>query len=164
MAYAGGCCGTTTTAVPTRPASCDHAVAGVGVAGAMAVGRWDSGGASVPSSAADQQLTGQVGVGARWAPWGFATAAIPVRFTHRAAGALEDQGGGVGDLLVAVGFQPMTEQPEGRWPAPVFSFGLQVPTGRDWQAATGVLTRRGRRRVRARCAPRSRATTGTPPG
>lgn len=138
-ALAAACCGGTSSAVPTRPADCDRWTAGVGMLTETTLGRWDTEGASVPTSLAETMLTTTVGGGYRWAPWGGAVAEVPVQVNWKTTRDDATMGAGVGDSRVGVFLEPFDEAAEGFIPVPIATVGLRIPTGRAWTEASDPL-------------------------
>ncbi|MCA9488667.1 MAG: hypothetical protein KC621_02050 [Myxococcales bacterium] len=141
-AWAGACCVGSTSAVPARLGECEHVLAGVGLAGELAVARWDPEGTVAGASPDETNGAVTALVGARWSRWGQATVQLPTRFQHRVAGDLVDDGAGVGDLIAGVTVDPLEERlgPHGGGlPVPVVTLSLRAPTGRDWTDSDGPL-------------------------
>ncbi len=142
-AHAGACCVASTTTVPARLGECETWMAGIGLTGDVTVGRWDSGGALATSSLAEQSLMSTLAAGYRWDRKGQISLTAPVWLQHKAAGDTSAWGGGLGDLRLAVTWDPIEEKyaAPGKWgwPVPVFTLGARIPTGRSWEQAKGAL-------------------------
>jgi hypothetical protein len=111
-------------------------VIGAASLGELAVARWDAEGAVRSASPAEQAAQLTTAVGARVTSWGQLGLSLPVRVDHRSADVLSDSGAGVGDARATVVLDPFTAR---RAPRPVATFGLRLPTGRDWTEADGAL-------------------------
>lgn len=137
-AWAASCCVGSTTSLPLRVGPSERAVAGVTAAGEVGLARWDRAGSVVASGLAEQAASAELGAGLRLGGSWQVGLAAPFRVTHRAAGAVEGSGGGLGDLRASALWEPIAEDRGGSW-VPVVRAGLRVPTGRDWTDAQGVL-------------------------
>jgi len=81
--------------------------------------------------------------GWRWDRKGQIGVTAPIWLNYKAVGKDEAWGGGAGDLRVSATWDPFEE----RWvkpgtfgaPVPVFTAGVRLPTGRDWEDAQGAL-------------------------
>ncbi len=128
-AKAGACCVGTTTTTPTRLGHCEVWLAAMSVGGESSIGRWDAERQLSDSSLAERDLVGNLGAAWRWNRKGQVALTAPVRFGSRAAGDTSELGGGPGDLRALVLWTPIEE---GSRPAPAFTVGTRLPTGRSW--------------------------------
>jgi hypothetical protein len=112
--------------------------------GETSVGRWDSGGGVRGSSLQEASLVTTLAAGWRWDRKGQVGVTAPIWLNHKAVGKDGAWGGGAGDLRVSATWDPFEE----RWskpgifggpPVPVFTAGVRLPTGRDWEDAKGAL-------------------------
>lgn len=138
VAHAGACCLGATSTFPARVGECETSVAALTLGGELALGRWDSTGKLQDASLTEQALLSTVAGAVRYdrqLQMGFS---LPVRANHRASASAADWGGGPGDALVQVLWDPKEELPDGP-PVPLLSVGLRLPTGRDWTESDSPL-------------------------
>lgn len=135
-AWAGACCSGTTTTMPTRLGPCEHWVVGLGLGSERSAGRWDSTGQPVASSLMQQSALVTLGAGWRWDRHGQVVLALPGRANHYVAGELVEWGGGVGDVVAQVLWNPWEEPKAG---APLLSGGARLPTGQPWTGSDSAL-------------------------
>ena len=142
-ARAGACCVGSTSATPAILGECERVAVGVIAGAERSVGRYDAEGRLATSSLEETALTGSLGLAARWARWGQVALTLPGRYTWRAAGELTDRGGGPMDAAVVAVIDPLIEvgAAPGSFglPTPVLTLGARAPTGRSWEASSGVL-------------------------
>ena len=135
-AYAGACCGAT-GAIPARLDSCDDVLVGLDVAAETAAARWTSAGDLAPASPSEQGLSAQVLAGVRWLGDGQLLVSVPLRYTRRTAGTLEESAAGPGDVRAQARWTlPATAT---GWPLPTLVAGLRSPTGTSWDEAEKPL-------------------------
>lgn len=129
--------------MPTRLGECERLLAGLSLGAETTTGRWDSGGRLVSSSLQDDALLASVAGAWRWDRKGQVGLALPLRLNHKGLDEEDRWGGGAGDLVSTVLWDPLTEWARGgehaALPVPVLSAGLRLPTGRTWEQAEGRL-------------------------
>lgn len=142
-AWAGACCTGSTTTIPTRLGECESFLGGIGLVGQASVGRWDAHGKVASSSLGEQALITTFAAGWRWDRKGQIGLTAPVWLNHKAVAGDQAWGGGLGDLRVTATWDPLEEKwvEKGKfgWPVPVFTAGVRIPTGRDWERSKGEL-------------------------
>jgi hypothetical protein len=143
VARAGACCVGTVTAVPTRLGPCEHVTIALGASGERSFARWDSKGSVRGNSLVESTATAQLAVGVGFSRRWQVGLAAPLLVNARSAGDLSTSGFGPGDARVLATWLPVEEvAPEpgrlGR-PAPVWTAGLRLPTGRDWRTSQDPL-------------------------
>jgi hypothetical protein len=137
-AWGAACCAGATTSLPLRVGASEQALVGLTMGGEVGLARWDRSGQVVSSGLSEQAGLAELGAGVRLGgQWQLGLAA-PARVTHRAAGASEGVGGGLGDVRLAALWEPLTEPAGGGW-VPMVTTGVRLPTGRDWSESQTVL-------------------------
>lgn len=142
-ARAGACCVGSTSTVPTRLGECETMLGGLSLGAETSLGRWDGTGRLAPSSLQDDALLSSLAGAWRWDRKGQLSMSLPLRLNHKGLEGEHLWGGGAGDLVATVLWDPFIEVPRGGLgrasPVPILTAGLRLPTGRTWEQAEGLL-------------------------
>ncbi len=141
-AWAGACCVGSTAANPARVGECEKSVIALAVGAENTDGWWDRDGELHDSSVRERSGITTLGAGLRVSrQWQLGLSA-PARLNHHKSETISGWGGGLGDVRATALWDPTEEKmvAEG-WgpPVPILTFGLRLPTGRDWTESSGIL-------------------------